>query len=229
MKEKIIIVAISVLAVAALSLGVLIALSPEEVEPIPVDVHTPNSLIEALDIERPDRKTERLLAIKTYQNKSEFSKDDFKDIINIAQSGGMEYLELDKSDDYLLIIPYEINGKMEISGVKYDEYNEEYVSDSSTYYYLCNKGKELPDNYCLLVRYSRPATPAYEIKLSQNNGNQTATYQIVNTEKNGSPVKILQRIKDDIDKGSESVGEVEIVIDKGNERKSGSESLVAEE
>jgi len=64
----------------------------------------------------------------------------------------------------------------------------------------------------LLLRYSRPEFPDYQIKLTQ--GEQSATYQIINTE-NGVPVRKIQYVKDDIMKGTESFGEeIELVAEE---------------
>ena len=199
MKKTVIIVLIAILSVAAICVGILIAITEPVVETSPADPYTPNSLITTLGIERPSKKIERLVAIRTYQGEIES-----EDLIKIAKAGGMEFLDLDKeSDDYLLVIPFEINGKMQISNVTYDSFNEEYTSSGEAVF-SCNNGKELPDNYSLLIRYSRPDEPKYEIKLTQ--GEQQATYQIVNKEEDGSPVKTTQFIKDDTDAGSESFG-----------------------
>ena len=109
MKKTVIIVLIAVLAIVALCMGVLIAMMPEPQQTgIPIDIHTNNSLIETLGIERVKKNPERLIAIKTYKEGMDFS-----DILAIAQIGGLEYYELDKySKDYLLIVPLEIGGKM---------------------------------------------------------------------------------------------------------------------
>lgn len=208
MKRTVIIVIIGFLAVCAICLGVLIAIMPEPVEPAPVDIHTPNSVIQTLEIERPNKKVERLMALRTYQGEI-----DVNDLIKIAEQGGLEYLELDdKSSEYILLMPFEINGKLEISTLRYDEYEEVFVPQETIF--KANGGRELPDNYSLLIRYSRPSIPQYQIKLSQNEGEQTATYQIVNME-GDTPVKKTQFVKDDIDAGTESFGvENRVVTDK---------------
>lgn len=198
MNKTIIIVLIGVLAVVALCLGVVIMVTPDPVEPVPVDMHTPNSLIETLGIERPNKTMERLLAIRTYED-VDFSTLVSSDMLKLAQLGGVEYLELDeRSNDYLLIVPLEINGNLEVSNVVYDDIDEMYMSQNVMF--KANGGKRLPDNYALLVRYTRPKLPQYEIKLTQKKitgEQQTATYQIIDTEKN-VPVKVTQYIKDDI-------------------------------
>ena len=91
---------------------------------------------------------------------------------------------------------------LKISKLEYNTYEEKYVKGATIY--PAYEGKPLYDNYSLLLRYSRPDVPGYQIELRQ--GEQTATYQILNTE-NGKPVKKLQYIKDDIDAGTESFGE----------------------
>jgi len=207
MKKTIIIVAIAVLGIVALCVGVLIAMTPDPPPPLPVDRHTANALPEMLGMERPDTRIERLLAIKTYQG-----DPDFNDMLTLSQIGGLEYYELDaNSDDYLLITPFEINGKLEIYNVVFDAYNEEYVP--SKVVFTANKGKSLPENYSLLLRYSRPDVPVYQIKLTQDE--QTATYQIINTE-DGAAVKTMQFIKDDADGGTESFG-TEIKLEEDDE------------
>jgi len=207
MKKTVIIVLIAILAMCAIGLGIYIAVLPEPVEPAPVDMHTPNGIIETLGIERSNTNLERLFAIKTYQNVSP-TNELIGDIIKMGQVTSFEYLELDpKSNDYLLVTPFEINGKMEIASLKYDPYYEVYVQD--TIIFNGNKGENLPENYCLLIRYSRPTTPEFQIKLIQHKEDgeaQTATYQIINTE-GTAPVNTIQRIKDDAMPGTESFGE----------------------
>jgi len=211
MKKTVLIVLIVVLSIAAMCLGVAILMMPEPAEPAYVDPHTPNSLIEKLGIERPNRKTERLLVLRTYEDEVAF-----EDILEIAKVGGLEYHELDdRADDYILVIPFEINGKLYISDVEYDTFEEKFVEKDVIY--KCNGGEVLPDNYCLLLRYSRPENPEYQLQLVQTTetGHQVATYQIVNTE-GDDPVKTTQFVKDDIDAGTESTGK-EIEIEKVEE------------
>lgn len=212
MKNKIIIVVISVLAICAICLGVLIALMPDPIEQIPVDIHTPNSIIETLGIERKKTELERLYAIRTYQEVNGIDEL-IEDIISIGQVSSFEYFDLTngRGSDYLLVTPFEINGKLEISSVKYDEAKEKYVADQTLY--KGNNGENIPDNYALLLRYSRPSDPEIEIKLTQEKDGheQTATYQVVDKErieKTGQyvPVKTTQYVKDDISAGTESVG-----------------------
>jgi len=202
--KKILIVLIAIFSIAAICFGVLWAITPEPEPIVAIDRHTDNDLIEILGIERPNREVERLLAIKTYQGEV-----DFEDIRKIAQVGGMEYIELDdKSDDYLLIVPLEINGKLTISSLMYDEYKEDFVVDETKPVEKCNGGEDLYNNYSLLLRYSRPDNPEYQIKLTQEQDSvkeQTATYNIINME-GDVPVGITQYVKDDISHGTTSVG-----------------------
>ena len=86
MKKTAIIVGIIVLSTIAVCLGILIALSPDPIEPAPVDVHTPNSIISEIGIERPNTSTERLIAIRTYNGRT----DAFDDVVKIAQFGRVE-------------------------------------------------------------------------------------------------------------------------------------------
>lgn len=207
MNKTIITVAIIVLGVVALCLGGIIIATPDPVEPAPVDIHTDNSLVEKLGIERPNKKTERLFAIKTYQGDV-----NTKDIVEIAQIGGMEYIELDpRANDYLLVVPFEVGGKLSVSQVVYDDYLEEYVvpkntGDDSIYQFKANNGENVYDYYSLLIRYSRPDTPEFQIKLIQDNGEQTATYNIINKEA-GEAVKTTQFVIDDVQAGTHSIGE----------------------
>ena len=213
MKKTIIIVGIIVFSTIAICLGILIALTPDPIGPAPVDIHEPNSIVSEVGIERPDTSTERLIAIRTYNGKA----DAFDDLVKIAQFGRVEYLVLDdKSDDYLLIMPFEIKGKMILSSLKYDTFNEVYVKDETKSSFECNSGKELPDGYCLLLRYTRPTTPEYQLKLFQEDEKQTATYQIVNME-NGSPVKTTQLVKDDKKSGTESFGKPITIKEEGKD------------
>ena len=213
MKKTVIIVVIAVLSVVAICLGILIALMPDQVDPIPVDPHTPNSLIASLGIERPNTIQERLIAIKTYEG--EISVDD---LIELGKVGGLEYYELDpEAKDYLLITPFEINGTMNIYSVGFDGESEKYVANNLVH--ECNGGEPLPDNYALLLKYSRPSTPQYQIDLVQEDN--VAAYQFLNVElvdKMGkyAPVKTLQFVKEyiegDFNPETESFGkEIKII------------------
>jgi len=216
MNKTIIVVIIAFLAVCAICLGAYIVLIPDQPVQIPVDIHTPNSIIETLGIARKDTKLERLLSIRTYQGIND-SDELINDLIKIGEVTTFEYLELDdKSNDYLLITPFEINGVLEIGDLLYDTHEEMYLRN--TIVFSGNGGNKLPDNYSLLLRYSRPDVPEYEIKLIQtkDGAEQTATYQIVNRE-GEEPVKKLQYIKDDINAGTESFGVPIQVEDDENE------------
>ena len=220
MKKTVIIVLIIVFSIIAICLGVLVAMTPEPAEPAWVDPHTPNNLIEILGIDRQiGYDQERLIAIKTYQGEMSF-----EDIREIAGVGGLEYYELDpNSNDYLLIVPFEINGTMKISSLAFDKNSEEYITGSTVF--PCNKGNPLPDNYSLLLRYSRPYDPQYEINLTQGEqGEQLATYQISNMElidkkiEKYAPVKTIQLVNEYIEGNTNPITE-----SYGNEIKIASE------
>jgi len=198
MKKTLLIVSIGVLGIVAICLMVLIALTPAPVEPAPIDIYTPNSLPIALGIERPNKTLERLIALKTYQEKEVL----LDDLLTISQIGGLEYYELDpESNDYLLITPFEIKGTLELQSLAYNEVAEIY--EPQQIIFKANNGEELPDNYSLLIKYSRPKEPEYRVKLIQ--GDQVASYHIINTE-DGEPVKMVQFVKDDKNPGTESIG-----------------------
>ena len=210
MNKKIIIIIIGVLVFIALVLGVIILITPDPVEPVEVISYDNNNLIETFDITRPNKRVERLIAIKTYEG-----EPNFQDMLKLTQDANLEYVELDeKAKDYMLIIPFNINGRMRIFNVEYNDYDEEYQLQK-TPAYRCYNDERLPQNYGLLVRYSRPSTPKFAVKLylredEETNTYQTATYMITNTE-NGEPVKTIQLIKDDIEPGTQSYGsELEI-------------------
>ena len=151
-----------------------------------------NELIETLGIVRQDKEVKRLFAIRTYEGEA-----DFGDMLKIAQLGGLEYKELDpESDNYMLITPMQTNTTLTISNLVYDEYKEKYLPQQVVI--RANGGNSLPNNYALLLRYTRPnkGKQQYEIKVTQ--GDKTATYQIINVEEDGTPVKRDQLVKDDI-------------------------------
>ena len=210
MNKKIIISIIGVLVFISLALGVVIMVMPEPEKPVEVISYDNNNLIETFDITRPNKRVERLIAIKTYEG-----EPNFQDMLKLTQDANLEYLELDeKAKDYMLIIPFNVNGRMRIFNVEYNDYDEEYQLQKNPVY-KCYNGERLPQNYGLLVRYSRPSTPKFAVKLylredEETNTYQTATYMITNTE-NGEPVKTIQLIKDDIEPGTQSYGsELEI-------------------
>lgn len=228
-KKTVVIVAIIVLFIIAICMAVLIAVTPDKVEE-PKDIHAPNELIENLNIARNNVGFERMISIRTYQG-----EPDFNDMLAISLTGRLEYYELDKqSNDYLLITPFEINGIMELSNVVKSEQMDGFETKEAVF--KCNSGQPLPENYALLLRYSRPDEPEYEIKLTQTDypsgEKQTATYRIVNMESSmkfveddgefverrvKSPVKKDQRVKDNKDAGTESEGD-EIIIEGFNDK-----------
>ena len=215
MNKKILIVIIGVLAVIALILGIVILVMPEPEKPVEVIKYDKNKLIETFGITRPNKRVERLFAIKTYEG-----KPGFDDMLKLALTGKLEYYELDsKSNNYMLVIPLKINGKMVIYDVVYSDYDEEYQIKTQTPVLKCYDGKRLPQNYGLLIRYSRPNKPKFAIKLSLGKDEatgktQTATYMITNNE-NGAPVKAIQFVKDDIEPGTQSFGsELEIIAEE---------------
>ena len=187
MKKTIIIVIIGVLSVAAICIGVILALMPKPIEQVEVDPYTPNNLANILEIEKPNKKIERLMAIRTYEKNV-----DMNDINTIAKNTKIRYYILDENaTGHLLIVPFEINGKLTISEVYYDsDYEEDYLTGQVIF------SDDVTENYALLLKYDRPDVPEYEIKLTQ--GKQTATYRILNKE-NGVKVEATQLISEDID------------------------------
>lgn len=199
MKKTIIVVIIAILAVLAICLLAVIAVTPDPVVAPPPDPHTDNKLAALLEIERnTDVKREILMAIRTYTNGV-----DEKDINLIAETAGtdLRYYVLNKdAKGHLLIVPFEINGTITISKIKYD-------SDDTEDYYVDKQDVIFKDtvtpNYALLLKYDRPGTYEYEIKLTQ--GEQTSTYWILNNA-SGDRIEATQFIKED------KKGEVETII-----------------
>lgn len=217
MNKKILIIIIGVLAVIALVLGIVILVMPEPEKPVEIINYDKNRLIETLGITRPNKRVERLFAIKTYEG-----KPGFEDMLKLALTGKLEYYELDsKSNNYMLVIPLKINGKMVIYDVVYSDYDEEYQIKKETPVLECYDGKRLPQNYGLLIRYSRPNKPKFAIKLSLGKDEatgktQTATYMITNTE-DGQAVKAIQFVKDDIEPGTQSFGSELDIVNENDE------------
>ena len=228
MNKKVIIIIIAVLAVIALGLGIAILVMPEPEKPVEIIHYDNNKLIEELGITRPDKRVERLIAIKTYEGQPGFS-----DMLKLALAGKLEYYELDpKSDNYMLIVPMNINGKMRLYDVEYSDYDEEYQLKTENPILKCYNGERLPQNYGLLVRYSRPSSPKFAVKLflrqdATTGVYQTATYMITNNE-DGEPVKTIQFVKDDIEPGTQSFGS-ELEIINSNDEENGEENSETKE
>ena len=222
MNKKVLIIIIAVLAVIALGLGIVIMVMPEPEKPVEVIHYDNNRLIETLGITRPNKRVERLIAIKTYEG-----APNFDDMLKLALTGKLEYYELDsKSNNYMLIVPMNINGKMRLYNVEYSDYDEEYQISNDPIL-KCYNGERLPQNYGLLVRYSRPNRPKVAVKLFLRQDEatgvyQTATYMITNNE-NGEPVKTIQFVKDDIEPGTQSFGS-ELEIINANDEDNGEEN-----
>lgn len=206
MKKTIIIMLIALLSVIAICLIAVIAVLPEDNQQ-QVITYSNNELIETLGIERPNTKVERLFAIRTYEGEA-----DFIDMLKMAQLDGLEYKELDpESNNYMLVTPLKTNTTLTIANLVYNEYEEKHLPQQVVF--RANNGNPLPNNYALLLRYTRPnkGNQQYQIKLTQ--GEKTATYQIINVEEDGTPVKKNQLVKDDEVGGTESKGdEIEIVL-----------------
>jgi len=202
MKKTIIVVCIAVLAILALCLLAVIAITPDPVPGPPPDPYTSNELASVLEIERdPKAKREILMQMKTYDigvDESEIN------LIAKTPDTDLRYYVLDKdAKGHLLFVPFEINGIITISKVEYDSV------DTEDYYV----GEEIfrdtvTPNYALLLKYDKPDSYEYEIKLTQ--GEQTATYRILNKDpRTGGRVEASHPIKED------RVGETEpIIIEK---------------
>ncbi|MBP3284177.1 MAG: hypothetical protein J6M02_01615 [Clostridia bacterium] len=170
MKNKIIIVVISILTLALICIGIYIALTPVELPPEPVvevDPYPENELanIEVLEIKRPYTKVPKRLAIRNYTDGLN------ADQINAIPKLSYKILTRD-SKNYMLVVPYQINGTLTLRSLVWDSFLEEWVPNKEVAVF----SEEITENYALLLQYERPEIAKYELQIQQ--GEDTVTYRI---------------------------------------------------
>lgn len=177
MKEKILIGAICALILVVVGIGSYVALVPT-IDPVrspdPVVTDFPeNELPAKLGIQRPNTRVPRIFAVRNYEERLDQEE--------INQIDFLKYYVLDgSSQDHILVVPFDIGGRITVTELMWDDYEEEYVPSNAEDAVLIDE--EITPGYALLLQYDRPSSaPEYQIKVTQ--GATTATYNI---EPNGN-------------------------------------------
>ena len=178
MKEKILIGVICGLILVVVAIGSYVALVPT-VDPIPTSspeiIEFPaNELPKKLGIQRPNTRVPKIFAIRNYEDgldQEEINEIDF-----------LKYYVLDpSSEDHILVLPFDVGGRITVSELMWDDYEEDYVQSNAEDSVLIDE--EITPGYALLLQYDRPSNaPEYQIKVTQ--GATTATYKIQPKGKN---------------------------------------------
>lgn len=169
MKEKILILLIAVLGLIALAVGAYVLLVPT-VDPNAQVVYKENKLFEKLEIEREVKSEDiaRVFFIRNYEDKLE--PNEINNIDNLRY-----YILDNNAKGHMLILPYNIGGKITVTKLKLNEINEKYVPSNAEDAILINE--EITKDYALLLKYDRATSvPQYQIKITQ--GDKIATYNI---------------------------------------------------
>jgi hypothetical protein len=172
MNEKVLIGIICGLVLVVFGIGSYVMMTPT-INPDPIDpavesVFEENQLPKYLGVERPDTKVPRLFAIRNY--------DDMLDQEEINSIACLRYYVLDnRAKDHMLIIPFDIGGRITVTRLEWDPYEEDYLPSNREDAVLIDE--QIVQGYSLLLQYDRPSNnPEYQIKITQ--GSSTATYKI---------------------------------------------------
>ena len=173
MKEKALIIAICVLALAAVTIGSYVYLvptvDPEKPEVVINNDFPENELPKTIGIKKPDKKVPRVFAIRNYEK--ELNSDEIN-AINVP----IRYYVLDnKATGKMLVLPFEVGGRITVTELMWDDVEENFVPSNKDNAVLIDE--QITPNYGLMLSYDRPSTnPEYEIKITQ--GSTVATYKI---------------------------------------------------
>lgn len=189
-KSAVIVVLIAICAVAAICLGVLIAVTPEKVVEVTKNPYTANGMFEILEIERESGDRSRLMAIKTYKEK--LDKIDIN-TISTNPTTNLKYHILDENDKgHLLVLPYNINGTITVSKIIFDRDDTGEYKIGETLF-----TDTVKENYGLLLKYDRPGDEKYEYKIELTEGEKNAVYWISNTDnESGVRAEAIQHIRE---------------------------------
>lgn len=175
MKDKILMIAIGILSVIVVVIGSYVALMPT-VNPdnrggnVVLEKLPENEMLPRLGIARQskDKSIRRIMVVRNYEDKLD------PDEINLIDR--LRYYVLDRNaKGHILVLPYDIGGRITVTELEYSEYTETYVPSTKEDSVLIDE--EITPGYALLLQYDRPSTnPEYQVKITQ--GEVTATYNI---------------------------------------------------
>ena len=172
MNEKVLIGIICALILVVVGIGSYVMLvptiNPDPLDPVIENVFEENQLPKFLKIERPNTKVPRLFAIRNY--------NDSLDQEEINSIYYLRYYVLDaNAKDHMLILPFDIGGRITVTRLEWDPYEEDYLPSNAEDAILIDE--EIVQGYALLLQYDRPSSnPEYQIKITQ--GSDVATYNI---------------------------------------------------
>lgn len=173
MKEKILIAVICVLALVVVAIGSYVYLVPTVDPDKPVEIinndFPENELPKVLKISKPNTKVARVFAIRNYEDELD------SDEINEIKVPIRHYVLSNKAKGNLLVLPFEVGGRITVTALMWDDFEETYVPSNKDDAVLIDE--PITPNYGLMLSYDRPSTnPEYEIKITQ--GSTVATYKI---------------------------------------------------
>ncbi len=173
MKEKILIAVICVLALVVVAIGSYVYLVPTVDPDKPVKIinnnFPENELPKVLKINKPNTKVARVFAIRNYEDELD------SDEINEIKVPIRYYVLGNKAKGNLLVLPFEVGGRITVTELMWDDFEEDYVPSNKDDAVLIDE--QITPNYGLMLNYDRPSTnPEYEIKITQ--GSTVATYKI---------------------------------------------------
>lgn len=173
MKEKILIAVICVLALVVVAIGSYVYLVPTVDPDKPVVIinnnFPENELPKVLKISKPNTKVARVFAIRNYEDGLD------SDEINEIKVPIRYYVLGNKAKGNLLVLPFEVGGRITVTELMWDDFEEDYVPSNKDDAVLIDE--QITPNYGLMLSYDRPSTnPEYEIKITQ--GSTVATYKI---------------------------------------------------
>lgn len=173
MKEKILIAVICALALIVVAIGSYVYLVPTVDPDKPIQVvennFPENELPKTLKISKPNTKVARVFAIRNYEKGLDAEE------INSINVPIRYYVLGSKPTSSMLILPFEVGGRITVTELMWDDYEEDFVPSNKEDAVLIDE--QITQNYGLMLNYDRPSTnPEYQIKITQ--GSTVATYKI---------------------------------------------------
>ena len=173
MKEKILVIVICALALVVVGIGSYVYLvptvDPEKPVPIVNNDSQEYELRKVLKINDPNTKVPRIFAVRNYE------KELAPDEINAIEVPIRYYVLGSKAKGNILVLPFEVGGRITVTELMWDEYEEDFVPSNKEDAVLIDE--QITPNYGLMLSYDRPSTnPEYQIKITQ--GSYVATYNI---------------------------------------------------
>lgn len=172
-KEKVLIGVICALILIVVGIGSYVYLvptvDPDKPEIVVNNDFPENELPKKLGIDKPNTKVARVFAIRNYEKGLD------ADEINSINVPIRYYVLNSKATGSMLILPFEVGGRITVTELMWDDYEEDFVPSNKEDAVLIDE--QITENYGLMLQYNRPSNnPEYQIKITQ--GSTVATYNI---------------------------------------------------